>query len=304
MSDSDYNVEKNCSVEELDEESVILTLVPVIEEPITGHLMESNVFSMGDVKFENPGENSKVHHPKSKASQRRRCKEPALPVPDILPPINNVSRNTLRDWCQQFQLSTDGEKIQVYLRLQRHAYPDQKYDIPSTSWEARLKADSWKSKEPRHQESSNRKDKTTNMAEVVTSAQESILAAWGRIAKRATQPLAVNSCPLPTDEEAFLPQTFGARWCVVHGRLLPADMQRGWVRLKFHAGQTWVPDTPTRMISLFLLPSCVFPSLGIEDNMLCPECVQNNKKIMKKLTTTTERDSEEDQNMLPPNMPP
>uniref|UniRef100_A0A8C6W3G9 Developmental pluripotency-associated protein 2 n=1 Tax=Nannospalax galili TaxID=1026970 RepID=A0A8C6W3G9_NANGA len=289
-------------VEELDEESVILTLVPVIEEPITGHLMESN-YEILNQRLD-MSTRSLVLMAGCVILDKRRCKEPALPVPDILPPINNVSRNTLRDWCQQFQLSTDGEKIQVYLRLQRHAYPDQKYDIPSTSWEARLKADSWKSKEPRHQESSNRKDKTTNMAEVVTSAQESILAAWGRIAKRATQPLAVNSCPLPTDEEAFLPQTFGARWCVVHGRLLPADMQRGWVRLKFHAGQTWVPDTPTRMISLFLLPSCVFPSLGIEDNMLCPECVQNNKKIMKKLTTTTERDSEEDQNMLPPNMPP
>ncbi|XP_025769306.1 developmental pluripotency-associated protein 2 [Puma concolor] len=74
----------------------------------------------------------------------------------------------------------------------------------------------------------------------------------------------------------------GVRWCVVHGRPLLADT-KGWVRLQFHAGQAWVPDTPKRMISLFLLPACTFPSPGLEDNMLCPECAKRNKKIMKRL---------------------
>lgn len=38
-------------------------------------------------------------------------------------------------------------------------------------------------------------------------------------------------------------------------------------------GHTWVPDSPKRMIPLFLLPACVFPTLGVEDNLLCPACV-------------------------------
>lgn len=31
------------------------------------------------------------------------------PLPTTLPPINDVSRDTLRYWCQQLKLSTDGQ---------------------------------------------------------------------------------------------------------------------------------------------------------------------------------------------------
>lgn len=31
------------------------------------------------------------------------------PLPTTLPPINDVSRDTLRNWCQQLKLSTDGQ---------------------------------------------------------------------------------------------------------------------------------------------------------------------------------------------------
>ena len=130
-------------------------------------------------------------------------------------------------------------------------------------------------------------EERTNMVEVVTSAQVAMLAAWSRIAARAVQPKAVNSHALRASE-SFLPQASGVRWCVVHGRLLLADTE-GWVRLQFQAGQTWVPDTPRRMTSLFMLPACTFAPPDLEDNLLCPECTKRNKKIMKRLITMGRR---------------
>uniref|UniRef100_A0A8C9PZ73 Developmental pluripotency associated 2 n=1 Tax=Spermophilus dauricus TaxID=99837 RepID=A0A8C9PZ73_SPEDA len=259
-------VHENFIEEQFDEENVILTLVPVTEEQ--EYPVETSVSSTAEIRHE-------VCLPETKPN----CKVPSFPLPTILPPINKVSRDTLQNWCQQFNLSTGGQKIEVYLRLQKHAYPEQKYDIPETSQEAILKPVSrkWKA--------------VANTAELrenlVNSAQESILASWARIAARATQCKAVNSCPIPTSVEAFLLQTSGVRWCVVHGQFLSAETA-GWVHLQFHAGQTWVPDTPKKMIFLFLLPVCIFPPLGLEDNMLCPECVKRNKK-MKGLIITREK---------------
>ena len=62
------------------------------------------------------------------------------------------------------------------------------------------------------------------------------------------------------------------RWCVVHGRSLPANTG-SWARLQFHAGQAWVPGKRRRVSALFLIPSGDFPPPHLEDNMLCPECV-------------------------------
>lgn len=53
----------------------------------------------------------------------------------VLPPIKGVSWKTLRDWCYH-DLNTNGKKIEVYLRLQRHSYPKQKCYIPNTLLEA------------------------------------------------------------------------------------------------------------------------------------------------------------------------
>ena len=39
-------------------------------------------------------------------------------------PIDKVHQDTLQNWCQQLNLSTSGQKIEVYLRLQKHAYPE------------------------------------------------------------------------------------------------------------------------------------------------------------------------------------
>ncbi|XP_058411742.1 developmental pluripotency-associated protein 4 isoform X5 [Diceros bicornis minor] len=81
--------------------------------------------------------------------------------------------------------------------------------------------------------------------------------------------------------ESFL-ESCGVKWCVVHGKSLPADAE-GWVRLQFHAGQAWVPEKPGRVCALFLLPDSSFPPPYLEDNMLCPKCVHRNKVLMKSL---------------------
>ncbi|XP_075863065.1 developmental pluripotency-associated protein 2 [Microcebus murinus] len=300
MSDSYESSKKNFFEEEIDdEESVILTLVPFDESNIEQRL-ESTVSSTSDVKLNSPGKHSEVHLPPTdeqfKDPPKARRKAPILPLPTILPPINSVCRDTLRYWCQQLNLSTDGKKTEVFQRLQQHAYPEQKYDIPQTSKEARVHPYSRtqktgtkraRTKRAKHQECCkvNRQAEGTGIVEVISSPQESSLASWGRIAARAVQTKAVNSCSLPASAEAFLTQASGVRWCVVHGEALPADT-KGWVRLQFHAGQAWVPTTPRKMISLLLLPACHFPSPALDDNMLCPDCVKRNKKIMKALMTT------------------
>uniref|UniRef100_H0XU78 Developmental pluripotency associated 2 n=1 Tax=Otolemur garnettii TaxID=30611 RepID=H0XU78_OTOGA len=296
MSDSNHgNSQKNVSVEDIDdEESVILTLVPVKDDldDSNNEQIESTVSSTSDVTLNNPQKYNEVHLPPTnkqpKVIRRARCKKSDLPLPTVLPSINDVGRDTLRNWCQQLNLSTDGKKTEVFLRLQEHAFPEQKCVIPETPKEARLHSCSRKlkaeTKRARPQERSKMSVKTEelNRVEVITSAQESALASWARIAAKAGQPKTMNSRSIPASAEAFLMPSPGLRWCVIHGEPLPADRE-GWVRLQFHAGQAWVPATPRRMISLFLLPACIFPSPGLEDNMLCPDCAKRNKKIMKRL---------------------
>lgn len=53
-------------------------------------------------------------------------------------------------------------------------------------------------------------------------------------------------------------KAYGVRQCAVPGRSPPAD-KKGWVRLQFHAGQTWVPEKQRRVYIPFLLPARDFP---------------------------------------------
>ncbi|XP_070310278.1 developmental pluripotency-associated protein 2-like [Odocoileus virginianus] len=287
MADSNYG--KNFFEGPLDEENVILTLYPVNEEIIEDHQVDPGVSSTSEAK-EALNTNDQVPIPQideleedcpSSSFRRSVC-----PLPTTLPPINDVSRNTLRYWCQQLKLSTDGRKIEVYRRLQEHAYPEKDQYIPKSSREARMHSCSRKHNMMANrggvQKGKMRKgEERTSVIEVVTSAQAAMLAAWSRIAARAIHPKAVSSRALRTSE-SFLPQASGVRWCVVHGRPLLADTA-GWVRLQFQAGQAWVPDTPRRMTFLFMLPACTFAPPDLEDNLLCPECAKRNKKIMKRL---------------------
>nr|XP_058152440.1 developmental pluripotency-associated protein 2-like [Dasypus novemcinctus] len=211
--------------------------------------------------------------------------------PNILPPVNKIHLDTLRKWCQQFNLSSDGQKIKIYLRLQQHDYPEQKQGIPDRPQETKLQSCSKKckavTKTAKDQESCKRREKKemTNAVEVISSAEEAVLVSWTGIAARAVQPKIVNLCPIPTSVETLLLQASGVRWCVVHGS---PCRHEGLGSPEFHAGQVWVPDTPKRMISLFLLPACTFPTADVEDSMLCPECVTRNKKLMKRFNYNRE----------------
>ena len=128
-----YN--NNQSEEDLDEESVVLTLVPFKEEePITDYPMQSNVSS--STLDHTPPARSMVRHAGIKHPTRT---IPNTCPPPSLPPIRDVSRNTLREWCRYHNLSTDGKKVEVYLRLRRHSYSKQECYIPNTSREARMK---------------------------------------------------------------------------------------------------------------------------------------------------------------------
>jgi hypothetical protein len=84
-------------------------------------------------------------------------------------------------------------------------------DIPQTSLEARLHPGTRKRKgiqlQKTRRETSKRKE--TNTVEVITSAQESMLASWARIAARATQPQVMDFHFSPTSMEAFLLQASG-----------------------------------------------------------------------------------------------
>ncbi|XP_052595722.1 developmental pluripotency-associated protein 2 [Peromyscus californicus insignis] len=284
--------------EEIDEENVILTLVPVTEEPIIEVSTESTISSPIGLQPPVPPVPT-FEASKPPASLR----VPHLPA--VLPPINDVSRNTLREWCRYHNLSTDGKKIDVYKRLQKNSYSKQQCHIPDTSLEARLKPLPRKPKtivtkgsKPENLKSSGGEE--TSIVEVLTSERESVFATWGRIAMRATQPRNVNRQPLPSNVKAFLPPATGYRWCVVHGRMLPAD-KAGWVYLQMHAGHAWVPDTPQRMMCLFLLPACVFPTPGVEDNLLCPECVHSNRKMLRNFES--KKRSAKKHKKLSPNLP-
>ncbi|XP_005654122.3 LOW QUALITY PROTEIN: developmental pluripotency-associated protein 4 [Sus scrofa] len=212
------------------------------------------------------------------------------PLPSILPPANLIHRDVLRAWCQQLKLSTKGRKLDGYKRLCEHAYPNQK-DFPATAEEARILSPSRRKlmmdRGELPLEASDKKMSFGGAAPaggapalegaaahegvVSTSDTEAVFASWSRIVSEAGRVQAVESR-----------ETCEVKWCVVHGRSLPGNTE-GWVHLQFHAGQAWVPEKRRRVSALFLLPANTFPPPYLEDNMLCPECVQRNKVLTKSL---------------------
>ncbi|XP_039099118.1 LOW QUALITY PROTEIN: developmental pluripotency-associated protein 4-like [Hyaena hyaena] len=235
---------------------------------------------------------------------RLRKKIPIPPLPFTLPPASLLHRDVLRAWCQQLKLSTKGQKLDAYRRLCKFAYPNQMKNIPLTAQEAKILTASQKRSMMDNGGVSleNSKKKISSHAThppevaaspeggaqalvgsdalsegvetvvVTTSAPDAVFASWSRTAARAGEMETVES---PQD-------SYGVRWCVVHGRSLPADTD-GWVHLQFHAGQAWVPEKWGRVCAFFLLPACNFPPPHLEDNMLCPKCVRRNKVLMKSL---------------------
>ncbi|XP_029794566.1 developmental pluripotency-associated protein 4 [Suricata suricatta] len=281
-------------------------------QPVPGEATEKQQAS-GEPKLQKPPGNGtkrkrSMKEDKEKTAQdkgrvRIRKKVPIPPLPSTLPPANLLHRDVLRAWCQQLQLSTKGQKLDAYKRLCEFAYPNQT-SIPLTAKEAKILSPSQKrsrmetgemSLENSMRKISSHGTHPPEMAAsseggvqapvgsdalsegvetvvVTTSAPEAVFASWSKIAARAGKMETVES---PQD-------SYGVRWCVVHGRSLPAD-PGGWVRLQFHAGQAWVPEKQGRVCALFLLPACNFPPPHLEDNMLCPKCVRRNKVLMKSL---------------------
>ncbi|XP_037380486.1 developmental pluripotency-associated protein 4 isoform X2 [Talpa occidentalis] len=229
-----------------------------------------------------------------------RKKIPIPPLPLKIPPINLLHRDIVRAWGRELKLSTKGQKLEVYKRICEYAYPNQK-DIPNTAKEARIlkkselkavlssgKITPESSKEtnppkvnaspedsvpaPILQESTL---ETVDTVVVTTSAPDAVFASWTRITAMAGRMEEIQEVQSP-------PESSDVRWCVIHGRSLPADRE-GWVRLQFHGGQAWVPEKQGQVCALFLLPSCNFTPPHLEDNMLCPKCVQRNRVLMKSL---------------------
>ncbi|CAD7693258.1 unnamed protein product [Nyctereutes procyonoides] len=154
-------------------------------------------------------------------------------------------KNILRAWCQEFKLSTKGQKLDVYKRICKYAYPHQKMNIPT---QRRLMMD----KGEISLESPG--TKIPSDGTYPPEAPDAMFASWSRIAARAGKMETVAS-----PQEAH-----SVKWCVVHGRSTPAD-------------------TEGRICALFLLPTCDFSPPQLEDNMLCPKCVHRNKVLMKSL---------------------
>ncbi|XP_004675523.2 PREDICTED: developmental pluripotency-associated protein 4 [Condylura cristata] len=229
-----------------------------------------------------------------------RKKIPIPPLPLKIPPINLLHRDIVRAWGRELKLSTKGQKLEVYKRICEYAYPNQK-DIPNTAKEARilkkseLRALLGSGKiTPESSEETNTPKVTASPVDVgpapvleastleavdtvlvTTSAQDAVFASWTRITAMAGRMEGIQEVQSP-------PELSDVRWCVIHGRCLSSERE-GWVRLQFHGGQAWVPEKQGQVCALFLLPSCNFPPSHLEDNMLCPKCVQRNRILMKSL---------------------
>uniref|UniRef100_A0A8C9PFR3 Developmental pluripotency-associated protein 2/4 C-terminal domain-containing protein n=1 Tax=Spermophilus dauricus TaxID=99837 RepID=A0A8C9PFR3_SPEDA len=225
---------------------------------------------------------------KSEDTNSQKCpkKISIPPLPVELPPINFVHRDVLRAWCQQLHLSSKGQMRDTYKRLRDKAYPQQKVSnadkrkkplgsskkrtcsVDTAPPEVVPSPEEW----PVLEEPPALYEEVSTSV-VMTSAPEEVLGSWDTDAASAMQAETVQSPP----------ETHGVRWCVVHGRSLPAD-KSGWVQLQFHAGQAWVPEKKKGKVSaLFLLPSCSFPPRHLEDNLLCPKCVKRNKTLINSL---------------------
>ncbi|ELW62508.1 developmental pluripotency-associated protein 4 [Tupaia chinensis] len=246
---------------------------------------------------------------KAQSNDSLQPQKPIPPLPSKLPPVNRLHQDILRAWCQQLKISFKGQKLDAYRRLCASAYPNQK-NIPTTAKEARIESSLRRklkmgrgkasAESPQEETCSERTNppevapppaeafsnpeesaallEGVNTIEVTTSAPEAVLASWARIASVAGKMESAETAAVESPQEAY-----GVRWCVVHGRSLPAN-KGGWVHLQLHAGQAWVPEKQKgRVCALFLLPACSFPPPHLEDNMLCPKCVQRNKVLMKSL---------------------
>ncbi|KAB0342950.1 hypothetical protein FD754_019876, partial [Muntiacus muntjak] len=170
---------------------------------------------------------------------------PIPPLPSVLLPVNLIHRDVIQAWCQQLKLSTKGLKLDGYKRLCEYAYPHQKLSCHGTGGQdpGELPLECSEGAAPPAEGPPALEGAPPPLEGVVSTSapdSEAVFAAWSRMTTRAV------------------------RWCVVHGRSLPANTDGG-------------------CSALFLIPSGDFPLPHLEDNMLCPECVHRNKVLTKSL---------------------
>ena len=93
------NYGKNFFEGPLDEENVILTLYPVNEEIVEDHQVEPGVSSTSEGKEEALNTNDQVPPPPTneleEACRSSSFRRSVCPLPTTLPPINNVSQDTV-----------------------------------------------------------------------------------------------------------------------------------------------------------------------------------------------------------------
>ncbi|XP_036624223.1 developmental pluripotency-associated protein 4-like [Trichosurus vulpecula] len=233
-------------------------------------------------------EEAVAHFPKMKSNttastpQKLQHKE-VPPMPTPLPPLHTLSRNNLQTWCQRLNISKNGRKHVLYKRLLEHVSPEQdtssieeKAHLIKIKTEASIEDSPGESlmmaKEPETGTNKKKKREVTKNSLVQTAS----MAAWSRlmatVKSKAVWVMPTSLEPLRS-KQSDLP-----RWCVVHGEAFPNDAP-GSASLEFHAGQTWVPENDM-LIPLLLLPTCSFPPPQVEDNWLCPKCVDRNKILM------------------------
>ncbi|XP_006881193.1 PREDICTED: developmental pluripotency-associated protein 4-like [Elephantulus edwardii] len=208
---------------------------------------------------------------------RPRKKADIPPLPTELPPINNVHRDTVRGWCQLLKLSTKGQKVENYQRILQRCFPHQKDTIgegENTRLQRKLKVD--KEKKSKERNRSSEKSGPPNLApapEMETSVLDGTLM---KVEKTIVVSTSTTEAGKSSKEAEDL------KWCLVHEKCLPGNT-KGWTRLQCHPGQEWVPDRLDNVIALFLTPALVCTPPHMEDNLLCPVCVQRNIVLMKSL---------------------
>ena len=134
----------------------------------------------------------------------------------------------------------------------------------------------------------------SGILEILTSPKWFTFATWTRIAMRAARSMFMNRCPPSSNVQAFLSLDSDGVLSMAGSALQIRKVGFACNFLLVRPGF----QTPQRMNFLFLLPACIIPEPGVEDNLLCPECV-HSIKIMRTFKTR----SCTKKNVLSPSMP-
>ncbi|KAM6223979.1 developmental pluripotency-associated protein 4-like [Rhynchocyon petersi] len=273
------------STQQDEEEYVTLHFEPVLEteeHPVPDNLPSTSnclniLAEVAQKKRKRKVEKASCSQDNSNSKPRKKADIP--PLPDILPPIDEVHRDTVRGWCQLLKLSTKGKKAEVYQRVLRAAYPHlqnifpvENYTTAQTRLRRKRKEDKQKPPRKRSKKEKMSSEKTDSPGVPPAPAEGAPVLDGTFLEVDNTVVVTTSAMEAKEAKEASQEEAESTRWCVVHGKSFPTK-SRGWVRLQFHAGQAWVPEKPGKVVALFLPPSCISTPRHLEDNLLCSICV-------------------------------